>query len=97
MGVSVSEGEERRISFIPQKLIPKTTTPGNLVQKQFKSVIVYVIETEITVRAEIVTELTLERAGPVIFKTFLLELLAFRLIPVIFLQEEESLKITGHR
>ena len=36
-----------------------------------------------TVRAEIITELILERAGPVIFKTFLLELIAFRLIPVI--------------
>ena len=49
-----------------------------------------------TVRAEIITELILERAGPVIFKTVLLELIAFRLIPVIFLQEEESLKITGN-
>ena len=38
-----------------------------------------------TVRAEIITELILERAGPVIFKTFLLALKAFRLIPVIFL------------
>ena len=37
----------------------------------------------ITVRAEIITELILERAGPVIFKTLLLELIAFRLIPVI--------------
>ena len=36
-----------------------------------------------TVRAEIITELIPERAGPVIFKTFLLELIAFRLIPVI--------------
>ena len=51
---------------------------------------------EITVRAEIITELILERAGPVIFKTFLLELKAYRLIPVIFLQEERSLKITGN-
>ena len=38
---------------------------------------------QITVRAEIITELILERAGPVIFKTFLLEIIAFRLIPVI--------------
>ena len=36
-----------------------------------------------TVRAEIITELILKRAGPIIFKTFLLELIAFRLIPVI--------------
>ena len=36
-----------------------------------------------TVRAEIMTELILKRAGPVIFKTFLLELIAFRPIPVI--------------
>ena len=35
----------------------------------------------LTVRAEIITELILERAGPVILKTFLLELIAFRLIP----------------
>ena len=48
-----------------------------------------------TVRAEIITELILERAGPVFFKTFLLELIALRLIPVISVQEEESLKITG--
>ena len=37
-----------------------------------------------TVRAEIITELVLKRAGPVIFKTFLLELMAFRPIPVIY-------------
>ena len=37
----------------------------------------------ITVRAEIITELMLKREGPVIFKTFLLELIAFRPIPVI--------------
>ena len=36
-----------------------------------------------TVRAEIITELFLKRAGPVIFKTFLLELIVFRPIPVI--------------
>ena len=36
-----------------------------------------------TVRAEIITELIPKRAGPVILKTFLLELIAFRLIPVI--------------
>ena len=36
-----------------------------------------------TVRAEIITELILKRVGPVIFKTFLLELIAFRPIPVI--------------
>ena len=35
----------------------------------------------ITVRAEISTEFILGREGPVIFKTFLLELIAFRLIP----------------
>ena len=29
----------------------------------------------ITVRAEIITELILKRAGPIIFKTFLLELM----------------------
>ena len=43
-----------------------------------------------TVCAEIITELILERAGPVIFKTLLLEVIAFRLIPVIFLQGEEA-------
>ena len=37
----------------------------------------------LTVSAEIITELILKRAGPVIFKTFLLELIAFRPIPVI--------------
>ena len=42
-----------------------------------------VIFTEITVRAEIITELILKRAGPVIFKTLLLELVAFGPIPVI--------------
>ena len=36
-----------------------------------------------SVRAEIITELIPKRAGPVIFKTFLLELIAFRPIPVI--------------
>ena len=37
-----------------------------------------------TVHAEIIIELILERAGSVIFnKNFLLELIAFRLIPVI--------------
>ena len=36
-----------------------------------------------TVRAEIITELILERASPVIFETFLLEFITFRLIPVI--------------
>ena len=35
------------------------------------------------VRAEIITELILKRAGPVIFKTFLLELIDFRPMPVI--------------
>ena len=30
-----------------------------------------------------ITELSLERAGPVIFRTFALELIAFRLIPAI--------------
>ena len=35
-----------------------------------------------TVCAEIVTELIPDRAGPVIFENFLLELKAFRLIPV---------------
>ena len=41
----------------------------------------------ITVRAEIITELILESGS-----SHLLELLAFGLIPVIFLQEEQSLK-----
>ena len=40
-------------------------------------------DTPTTVRAEIITELILKRAGPVIFKTFSLELIAFRPIPVI--------------
>ena len=45
--------------------------------------------------SEIITELILERAGPAISKTFLLELISVRLVPVIFLQDERSLKITG--
>ena len=36
-----------------------------------------------TVRTEIITELILERADPVIFKTFLLEIIALALFPVI--------------
>ena len=36
-----------------------------------------------TVHAENITELIPKRAGPIIFKTFLLELIAFSLIPVI--------------
>ena len=36
-----------------------------------------------TVRTEIITELIQERAGPISFKTFLLKLIAFRLISVI--------------
>ena len=35
-----------------------------------------------TVRTEMTTEFILERAGPVIFKTFFLEFVAFRLIPI---------------
>ena len=49
-----------------------------------------------TVRAEIITELIMKRAGPVIFKTFLLELIAFRPIPVICPARGVSLKITGN-
>ena len=41
-----------------------------------------------TDRAEIITELILERASPGILGTFLLEFITFRLIPVIFLQKE---------
>ena len=37
-----------------------------------------------TVRAEIITELILARAGPEIFMNLLLDLIAFRLIPVIW-------------
>ena len=40
---------------------------------------------------EIITELILKRAGPVIFNTFLLELLAFRPIPVICLAGLETI------
>ena len=47
-----------------------------------------------TVRAEIITEVILDRAGPVFFETSLLELIAFRLEFV--LQVEQSLKITGN-
>ena len=36
-----------------------------------------------TVRAEIITELVPERLGPVIFNSFLLELITFRPIPAI--------------
>ena len=49
-----------------------------------------------TVRAKIITDLILERVGQISFKTFLLESIAFRLIPVTFLQEEETLTITGN-
>ena len=37
----------------------------------------------ITVHAETITELILERAGPVIVETFLLALMTFRQIPII--------------
>ena len=48
-----------------------------------------------TVRAEIITELILKRAGPVIFKNLLLELIAYRPIPVICrARGPSSLKIT---
>ena len=53
-------------------------------------------KTRFTVRAEIISELIPERADPVIFRTFLLELIACRPIPVKGLQEEQSLKITGN-
>ena len=45
-----------------------------------------------TVRAEIITELNLERAGPVIFKTFLLKIMAFRRIPVISCKKRKAWK-----
>ena len=50
----------------------------------------------ITVGAEIITELILERADPVTFKTFLLELIGFRLIPVICPARRANLQITGN-
>ena len=43
---------------------------------------VSVIENLVTVRAETITEIILETAGPIIFETFLLEFIAFRLKPV---------------
>ena len=46
-------------------------------------------------RAEIIAELIPKRAGPVIFKTLLLELIAFRLIPVICPARIAKLRITG--
>ena len=49
-----------------------------------------------TVRAKLITELMLERAGPIIFKALLPELIiALRLIPVICPARRASLKITG--
>ena len=39
-------------------------------------------------RAKSITELILERAGPAIFETFSLEVMAFRLIPVTCLLQE---------
>ena len=47
-----------------------------------------------TVRAEIITEFILKRAGPVIFKTLLLELIAYRPIPVICRARGEKPEIT---
>ena len=47
------------------------------------TIIIIIIIIVITVRVEIITELILKRAGPVIFKTFLLELIVFRPIPVV--------------
>ena len=47
---------------------------------------------ETTVRTEMITELILESAGPVVFKTVLLELIAFRLIPVIFCKKSKARK-----
>ena len=40
------------------------------------------LSAQIHVRAETITEVILERAGPIMFKAFLLEFTAFRLIPV---------------
>ena len=54
----------------------------NCIHNQARTVI-HQICYGITVRAEIITELILKRAVPVIFKTFLLEIIAFRPIPVI--------------
>ena len=47
-----------------------------------------------TVRAEIIAELILEGVGPIIYSTFLLELIAFRLIPLG--SPKKALKITGN-
>ena len=47
-----------------------------------------------TVGAKIITELIFKTAGPVIFETFLLELMAFRMIPVICpAKREQNLEI----
>ena len=48
------------------------------------------------VRSEAKTEFILERAGPVIFKTGLLELIAFNLIPAICPARRAYLKVTGN-
>ena len=45
---------------------------------------------ESAIRAESISELILERAGPVISKIFFSGIIAFRLIPVIVLQEEQK-------
>ena len=57
----------------------QTSGQGGAVSKKTKPIFQH------TLRAEMVTELILERAGPVIFNTFLLELIAVAvgLIPVI--------------
>ena len=52
---------------------------------------------QFTVRAEISTEFIVERAGPVIFETFLLEFIACRLIPVICLARKAEPEIYWKR
>ena len=50
----------------------------------------------ITVHAKTITEVILERAGPVILKTFLLELQGFRLVPVMCPARTVKPEITGN-
>ena len=77
----ISEGQEKGGDTETRPLHSQKRTPKRF---QSISVSVSVIATLLTVRADIITEWFLERAGPIIFKTVLLELKAFQLIPVIF-------------
>ena len=61
----------------------RSDKPAECVNSSLKGRKKHINVFNIKFRAEIITELILKRACPVIFKTFLLELIAFRPIPVI--------------